>query len=66
MPETHTMYTSKRWYGFGFAVLLLTFGMIWLGRDLGWIPSRVSLWPILLIAISLYWIVAALIKNIFW
>jgi hypothetical protein len=64
--QEHYFYQSKRWYGFGFSVLIFTIGFVWLARDLGWIDSRISIWPLLLIAISLYWIISALIKNIFW
>jgi hypothetical protein len=57
---------QKRWHGFGFSLILLVLGLFWLLRDLNILPRSISIWPVLLITLGVYWVIAALIKNIFW
>ncbi len=49
--------------GIGFALIVLIIGIIWLARDMGWIDTNVSLWPILLIVLGVYWILKKLLFH---
>jgi len=40
----------------GFGVLLLVVGGFFLARDLGWVSSDISFWPVVLVALGLYFI----------
>ena len=49
------------------ALILLVVGVFWLGKDMGWIDVEISVWPILLIVLSAYWIIKGLFfKNYNW
>ena len=50
-------------HGVGLALILLVIGLFWLGKDMGWIDVKISIWPILLIVLALYWIVKAVWGN---
>ena len=42
--------------GKGFAVFLILLGAFFIARDLDWIPTDVSIWPILLLGLGLYYL----------
>ena len=63
---SQTFVTQKRFHGFGFALIVLVVGLFWLLKDLGILVTHISIWPVLLITIGAYWLIAAIIKNIFW
>ncbi|MBD3312900.1 hypothetical protein GF345_00500 [Candidatus Woesearchaeota archaeon] len=53
--------------GMGLALVLFVIGLFWLGKDMGWIATKISIWPVLLIVLSLYWILkAAIWKDCCW
>ena len=39
-------------YGFGLIILII--GVLWLMKDLGWISSNISFWPIAFIVFGIY------------
>ncbi len=49
-------------HGIGFPLLLLVIGIYWLGSELGIWPVNISIWPVILILVSLYWIIKRFIK----
>ncbi len=51
-------------YGIGFALVVLVIGLYWLSKDMGWIQTDVSIWPILLIVLGTYWILKAIVFKI--
>jgi len=38
----------------GWGIFFLVVGLFWLARELGWIASTISLWPIVFIALGAY------------
>lgn len=57
-------FEMKHWHcctGIGFALIILVIGLFWLGRDLGYINTNVSIWAVLFIVLGLYW----LLKGVF-
>lgn len=42
--------------GSGFAIFLILLGAFFIARDLDWIPTDVSIWPILLLGLGLYFL----------
>ena len=49
-------------HGIGFPLLLVLIGVYLLGRELGWFPTTISIWPFILIVIGSYWIILRLIN----
>ncbi len=43
----------------GLPLLILVIGLYWLGKDLGFWPSPVSIWTILFIVFGTYWLIKA-------
>jgi hypothetical protein len=49
---------AAHWYGhrfgFGFPLLLIIIGLIWLARDYGWIPKEIPLVPWIILGIGVW------------
>jgi len=63
-PRTQWRTHHYSGYGIGFALIVLVIGLYWLSKDMGWIQTDVSIWPILLIVLGTYWILKAVIFKI--
>ena len=47
------MLGKKQQHSMGLGVILVLIGVVWLGRDMGWIPPELPLLPIILIVVGL-------------
>jgi len=50
-------------FGIGFALLVLVIGVYFFAKDMGWIEPEISIWPIILIVLGVYWIIKAVIVR---
>lgn len=40
--------------GHGFALFLISTGILWMAEDLGWVNFGISMWPLFLILFGVY------------
>ena len=50
----------------GLSLLILVVGLFWLAKDLGWINTKISIWPVLLIVFGLYWFIKPIAGKCWW
>ncbi len=55
-------YFSARFNGISTGIILLLIGIAWLLRDIGYIPSNISMWAIFFIVIGLWWILSRIFE----
>ena len=58
VKDDYGLYFSKKFSGIGTGVIILLIGIAWLLKDLGYIPSSVSVWAIFFIVIGIWWILS--------
>lgn len=47
------MFAKKQQPTLGLGAILVLIGVVWLGKDMGWIPENVPLLPIIIIVVGL-------------